>query len=212
MCQGKTHSFLMKVLLISLLSLIYDFPSVSPGETPLGFVVLFSEEMFLGKKVSSDSTQSRTDIFMTNMSSCLKQSTITLFVGICTASCELSCCIIIPLLLMGWACWNELPETVWEEKNAIRTNWSRISGKSAELWSGRKLANWAGRNRQHGLLKQIHQQICHEEAEAYRVPVPTNSYYLPQAKISSSHAHLWKGLQGFLWLLQSYLCITMEFT
>lgn len=69
--------------------------------------------------------------------------------------------------------WNELSESGWEEENAIRTNWSRISGKSAELWSGGKPANWAGRNRQHRLLKQIHQADMPRRGRALEVPVPT---------------------------------------
>jgi hypothetical protein len=37
-----------------LLSLVYDSPSVSPSETPQGFVVQFSEETLPGKRTSSD--------------------------------------------------------------------------------------------------------------------------------------------------------------
>lgn len=79
---GETHPFQMEVLLIYWLSLQCEFPSVSPSETPRGFEEQFSEEMLPGKRTiiwfGLWSTQSWTNIFMTNRFSCLKQLTITL--------------------------------------------------------------------------------------------------------------------------------------
>jgi hypothetical protein len=41
-----------------------------------------------------------------------------------------------------------------------------------------------------------------------RVPVPTNSYYLPQAKIPPSHAHFWKrGCRDFYFVLVCFVVV-----
>lgn len=50
--RGIAHSFQIKVPLISLLSLLYEFLSVPPCETPQGFEVQLSEEMFPGKRAT----------------------------------------------------------------------------------------------------------------------------------------------------------------